>query len=61
VLGSFPSCPIGEVARAGRTLRQWRPQVLAYFATSGSSEAINLLIEKTAATHPASANSPTTD
>jgi len=51
VLDSFPTCPIPEVARLGRTLRAWRPQVLAYFATSGVSnggtEAVNLLIEKT--------------
>ncbi len=51
VLDSFPSCPIPEVARLGRTLRAWRAQVLAYFAASGVSnggtEAINLLIEKT--------------
>jgi transposase len=51
VIASFPSCPIPEVARLGRTLRQWRQQVLAYFDTSGVSnggtEAINLLIEKT--------------
>ena len=51
VLDSFPSCPIPEVARLGRTLRAWRAQVLAYFTTSGVSnggtEAINLLIEKT--------------
>jgi transposase len=51
VIESFPSCPIPEVARLGRTLRQWRQQVLAYFDTSGVSnggtEAINLLIEKT--------------
>lgn len=51
VIASFPSCPIPELARLGRTLRQWRQQVLAYFDTSGVSnggtEAINLLIEKT--------------
>ena len=51
VIASFPTCPIPEVARLGRTLRAWRPQVLAYFDTSGVSnggtEAINLLIEKT--------------
>jgi transposase len=51
VLGSFPTCPVPEVARLGRTLRQWRSQVLAYFTTKGVSnggtEAINLLIEKT--------------
>jgi transposase len=51
VLASFPTCPIAEVARLGRTLRAWKQQVLAYFATKGVSnggtEAINLLIEKT--------------
>ena len=51
VIASFPSCPIPEVARLGRTLRQWKQQVLAYFDTNGVSnggtEAINLLIEKT--------------
>jgi transposase len=51
VISSFPTCPIPEVARLDRTLRAWRPQVLAYFATEGVSnggtEAINLLIEKT--------------
>lgn len=50
VLDSFPSCPIPEVARLGRTLHAWRAQVLAYFDTSGVSnggtEAINLIIEK---------------
>jgi len=48
VIASFPTCPIPEVARLGRTLRQWRQQVLAYFDTSGVSnggtEAINLLV-----------------
>jgi transposase len=51
VIASFPSCPIPEVARLGRTLRSWKQQVLAYFASKGVSnggtEAINLLIEKT--------------
>lgn len=51
IIASFPSCPIPELARLGRTLRQWRQQVLAYFDTNGVSnggtEAINLLIEKT--------------
>jgi transposase len=50
VLDSFPTCPIPEVARLGRTLRAWKAQVLAYFDTSGFSnggtEAINLIIEK---------------
>ncbi len=50
VIASFPSCPIPEVARLGRTLRAWRAQILAYFDTNGLSnggtEAINMLIEK---------------
>jgi transposase len=50
VIVSFPTCPIPEVARLGRTLRAWRSQVLAYFDTDGLSnggtEAINMLIEK---------------
>jgi hypothetical protein len=37
VVASFPSCPIPEVARLGRTLRAWRSQVLAYFDTDGLS------------------------
>ena len=50
ILDSFPTYPIPEVARLGRTLRAWKAQVLAYFDTSGVSnggtEAINLIIEK---------------
>jgi transposase len=49
VVTSFPSCPIPEIARLGRTLRQWREPFLAYFQTAGASnggtEAINGLIE----------------
>jgi transposase len=49
VLESFPSCPIPEIARLGRTLRAWRDQFLAYFTTSrannGGTEAINGIIE----------------
>jgi transposase len=51
VITSLPTCPIPEVARLGRTLRAWRPQLLASFSTNGVSnggtEAINLIIEKT--------------
>jgi transposase len=51
VLDAFHSCPIPEIARLGRTLRNWRQQFLAYFDTGGVSnggtEAINLIIEKT--------------
>jgi transposase len=50
VIASFPTCPIPEIARLGRTLKAWRQQVLAYFDTQGVSnggtEAINLIIEK---------------
>ncbi len=51
VLTSFPTCPIPEVARLGRTLRQWKAAILAYFDTNGASngptEAINGVIETT--------------
>jgi hypothetical protein len=50
VLESLHTCPIPEVAKLGRTLRQWRTEILAYFDTGGVSnggtEAINV-IEKT--------------
>ena len=51
VIEAFPTCPIPEVARLGRTLRQWRSHVLARFDThrisNGGTEAVNLVIEKT--------------
>jgi transposase len=51
VIASFPTCPILEVARLGRTLKQWKTAVLAYFGTHGASngppEAINGVIETT--------------
>jgi transposase len=51
VIESFPSCPIPEVARLGRTLKQWKTAILAYFDTNGASngptEAINGVIETT--------------
>jgi transposase len=51
LLDVLHTCPVPEIARLGRTLRQWREQVLAYFITggvnNGGTEAINLLIEKT--------------
>ncbi|WP_461175121.1 ISL3 family transposase (plasmid) [Arthrobacter sp. Z1-9] len=37
VISSFPTCPIPEVARLGRTLKQWKAAILAYFDTSGAS------------------------
>ena len=49
ILQSFTSCPIPEVARLGRTLKQWRTEYLGYFDTNGASnggtEAVNGLIE----------------
>ncbi|MGH2969843.1 MAG: ISL3 family transposase [Solirubrobacteraceae bacterium] len=49
VLASFPTCPIPEIKRLGKTLKQWREAFLAYFDTSrssnGGTEAINGLIE----------------
>ena len=49
VLAAFPSCPISEIARLGRTLRRWRAAILAYFDTAGASngptEAVNGVIE----------------
>lgn len=49
VLDSFPDCPIPEIARLGRNLKQWRGAFLAYRATDRSSndgtEAVNGLIE----------------
>jgi transposase len=51
LIASLPTCPVPEIARLGRTLRQWRSHVLARFDTdrisNGGTEAINLIIEKT--------------
>ena len=49
VLESFPTCPVPEIARLGRTLTRWREALLAYFTTArssnGGTEAVNGLIE----------------
>ena len=49
ILGSFSSCPIPEIARLGRTLKQWKEAFLGYFTTGGANngctESINGLIE----------------
>jgi transposase len=49
ILASFPTCPIPEIRRLGKTLKQWRAAFLAYFdtgrANNGGTEAINGLIE----------------
>ena len=51
VVASFPSCPIPEIARLGRTLRKWKEAFLAYFDTGGVSngptENLNLKIKNT--------------
>jgi len=45
----LPTCPIPEIARLGRTLKQWKQEFLAYWTTNrtsnGGTEAINNLIE----------------
>jgi transposase len=50
VIEALLTCPVPEARRLGRTLRSWRHEFLAYFATGGASngptEAVNLLIEK---------------
>ena len=49
IVVDFPTCPIPEIARLGRTLKQWKAAFLSYFDTGGASnggtEAINGLIE----------------
>ena len=49
VLESFPTCPIPEIRRLGKTLRRWKDAFLAYWNTrrsnNGGTEAINGLIE----------------
>lgn len=49
IVATFASCPIPEVARLGRTLRQWKATYLSYSTTArssnGGTEAINGLIE----------------
>ena len=49
ILTDFPTCPIPEVKRLGKTLNQWRTEFLGYFdtggANNGGTEAVNGLIE----------------
>ena len=49
ILDSFAGCPIPDIARLGRSLRQWRREFLGYFETDGANnggtEAANGLIE----------------
>jgi len=49
IVAIFPTCPIPEIARPGRTYKQWKDAFLAYFdtgrASNGGTEAVNGLIE----------------
>jgi transposase len=49
ILAALPTCPIPEIRRLGKTLKQWRAAFLAYFdtgrASNGGTEAVNGLIE----------------
>jgi transposase len=49
VLAALPTCPIPEIKRFGKTLKQWRAPFLACFETgranNGGTEAMNGLIE----------------
>ena len=49
IVAILPTCPIPEIARLGRTFKQWKDAFLAYFdtgrASNGGTESINGLIE----------------
>ena len=49
IIDRFPTSPVPEIARLGRTLKKWKTAFLAYFDTKGASnggtEAVNGLIE----------------
>ena len=49
IISCLPTCPIPEIKRLGKTLKQWREAFLAYFSTeranNGGTEAINGIIE----------------
>lgn len=51
VIDEAISCPAPELARLGRTLRDWRTDIAAYFNTDRTSnrptETVNLIIETT--------------
>jgi transposase len=55
LIAAFPTCPVPEIARLGRTLRAWKTHILARFeiaetgagrVSNGGTKAVNLLIEK---------------
>lgn len=49
VLAMFPTCPIPEIRRLGKTLNRWKDAFLSYWSTgrsnNGGTEAVNGLIE----------------
>lgn len=49
LVASLPDCPIPQIRRLRKTLKQWKDAFLAYFTTgranNGGAEAINGLIE----------------
>lgn len=51
LIGELIGCPIAELARLGRTLRAWRPELLAsldrHGISNGPTEALNLKIKNT--------------
>jgi transposase len=64
VLASFPTCPIPEIKRLGKTLKQWREAFLAYFDTGRASNGRHRGHQRTHRTPPppaASATASTTD
>ncbi|MDQ0633536.1 transposase [Arthrobacter pascens] len=46
-MASFPTCPIPEVARLRRALKQWKTAIPAHSDANGATEAINAVIETT--------------
>jgi transposase len=51
LIADLRECPIGELARLGRTLHAWRPEFLAHFdhqaVSNGPTESLNLKIKNT--------------
>ena len=37
IIDTLPSCPIPEIARLGKTLKQWKAAFLGYFDTGGAN------------------------
>jgi transposase len=64
VLASFPTCPIPEIKRLGKTLGRWREAFLAYFdtarANNGGTEPSTASSNSTAGSPAASATATTT-